>query len=361
MIQSLQTIKGYFADGSYPSKSQIDDTLDTLAQGLNNQGRVIQASFSGYSGGLDPAAFSSVYTSPYNPYTPLPLSAIKMEVIPRIGIYDHSTSVVLMIHNDGFWQNRIGSSYNNHPFDGAMFVTWKADGGEGTYLTAKVNDTYWRTVNGNYVAEPQIVEIPVGTCAAFVYIGHTDETTGNDYGEFMYIGGGIPRTSAQLTELYNTGAVSSAASVSVAAPSIQKITVGDNVTINNITYNSGYAAPHYTDIAITDIISSYNVDMSNSDFLVIANDGYFSDGTVEVNGSNVPFTKMYVSCGSEVDNSVGITVIDNNSAAMFAKITDSQNTTKYVPVGRAITITPYELSQLQQSSSGSDYNYGEYY
>jgi hypothetical protein len=242
-----------------------------------------------------------------------------------------------------------------------MFVTWQATGGEGTYLTAKVNDTYWRTVNGNYVAEPQIVEIPVGTCAAFVYIGHTDETTGNDYGEFQYIGGGIPRTSAQLTELYNTGAVSSAASVSVAAPSVQKVTIGNDVTINNITYSSGYAAPHYTDIAITDIISAYNVDMSNSDFLVIANDGYFSDGKIDVNGSNVPFTKMYVSCGSSVDNSVGITVIDSNSAAMFAKITDSQNTTKYVPVGRAITITPYELSQLQQSSSGSDYNYGEYY
>lgn len=128
---------------------------------------------------------------------------------------------------------------------------------------------------------------------------------------------------------------------------IPRAVVGTNVTIGSSTFGST-GSPIYDPILIEDIVSDLNVDMTNSDYLIVVNNGF-------CNGASTN-NKMYVSCGSAVDNTVGITVIDDKNAVMFTKYTDNYGNTVYTPVDRGITITPYELSQLAQESSGG---YGE--
>ena len=200
-VQTIETIKGYFSAGKFPTQSNYEDLIDTLHDIGVSGGQVKHISLTNYSE-------SQEWMQNYEPYDVVPISTIiPLESDGNLNYTINNTiedSIVLVIHNDNIYYGRSNGSYtdqttgNTHLFNFAMYVSWVGAGHEGTVLADSHEPRYYER---NSSAIPQIVEIPLGTCAAFAYNPSTNS--------YQYIGGGIVRTEAELAELKATGEISS--------------------------------------------------------------------------------------------------------------------------------------------------------
>lgn len=319
MIQTKATLKNYFQAGKYPTQSNYEDLIDSIPEGI-----VKQISLSGYADG-GPGTFQQEgyqYNNyeAFSEYNPLAIEDIvkyaKLTQTPDYyeGRNEVTDSIILIVHNDGFF-------YGRGPSTTDMYVSYDLRGGSEGY-------------NLVVPSERQNLVIPLGCAVAFAWV--RDGNFWSPIGNYKTI------TDEQLSILANGGSIEEKNDTANSVSNIE-LTSSD---AQNLSDNYGYrvSTNAYEAISITDLIA-YNENRGNAsvgDTVLVSNiewTGHFNNDIIN---------DAYISCGTEIDEQVGITVLAKGSSAMFVKCSDD----KWRPVGRSITITPYKLSELASSVSG---------
>ena len=173
-------------------------------------------------------------------------------------------------------------------------------------MKVKTNESFganWKDV---------VTEIPSGHCKAFVNYGDSSYP-------YWHVLGGI--ADGNVISVIN----------------LDENTASDAYTISQIQRH--YDCTPYEPLTVADILQTekayHQTDVGN--VVVIVNKNWWNSDY-----------DAYISCGSTIDGANGITVLKPNETAMFVK-----NGQDWYPIQRPGTITPYDLSQLAQSASGS--------
>ena len=175
-------------------------------------------------------------------------------------------------------------------------------------IPMKVKTTEYFGANSKDV----VTEIPSGHCKAFI-----------NYGDSSY------------PDWHVLGGIADGNVISVI--NLDENTASDAYTI--IQVQRHYDCTPYEPLTVADILQTekayHQTDVGN--VVVIVNKNWWNSDY-----------DAYISCGSTIDGANGITVLKPNETAMFVK-----NGQDWYPIQRPGTITPYDLSLLAQSASGS--------
>ena len=339
-IQTKETYLQYTRAGQVMTQSKWEDVIDKLFDDDKARGKVVQISLSGYSGGgpydFQKTGFAYNDYADFSVFNPLSIDDIvKYAGVEQAegeyyaaGRNELTDGIILIVHNDGFFYGTGRGPAGGDQYTD-LYISYQSRGGnEGYYFTVD-NTTYDGNPYNDY-PERQNLVVPVGSVVAFTWV--RDGSFWTPIGNFLTI------TNEQLTILRNGGSIDESSNANTSSD-IANIELG-GYDAGNIAYSEDYSFVNnaYQQIPIEDIIRYYESRESTTvgDKVIITN----IDWNTSYDSEDEGFVNVYVSCGEDIDNKTGITVIPRCNGVMFVKCSDGS----WRPLGRTITITPEQLT-----------------